>query len=174
LSILVALCSLCFVPCSFIFSPKKNTSGCNLIFFDVVIDFRNQLTTNYLTLKKIEIMEEILIPITFFICTFALIFGIRYFSNKEKMAMIERGIDPGVRKATPQPFLSLKFGLLLVGLGIGLLVALFTVRAIFGNDLTDGQGGQAVAIYFGFIGIFGGLGLITSYIIEKKWLDSQA
>lgn len=119
-------------------------------------------------------MEGILVPITFFICTFAMIFGIRYFSNKEKMAMIERGIDPGVRKTTPQPFLSLKFGLLLVGLGIGLLVAMFTVRGLFNAaTMSDGEEGQAVAIYFGFIGIFGGLGLIISYIIEKKWLDKQ-
>lgn len=119
-------------------------------------------------------MEGILVPITFFICTFAMIFGIRYFSNKEKMAMIERGIDPGVRKSTPQPFLSLKFGLLLVGLGIGLLVAMFTVRGILPADnLRDGEAGQAVAIYFGCLGLFGGLGLILSYSIEKKWLDQN-
>ena len=118
-------------------------------------------------------MVEILVPITFFISTFAMVFGIRYLSNKEKMAMIERGIDPGVNKATPKPFLSLKFGLLLVGLGIGLLVALFTVRGVFGSDLSNAEQGQAVAIYFGCIGIFGGLGLITSYYVEKKWLDKQ-
>ena len=118
-------------------------------------------------------MEGILVPITLFICTFAMIFGIRYFINKEKMAMIERGIDPGIRKSTPQPFLSLKFGLLLVGLGLGLIVALFTVRGIFGNELSNGDEDQAAAIYFGCIGIFGGLGLIVSYIIEKKWLDQQ-
>lgn len=118
-------------------------------------------------------MEGILVPITLFIGTFAMVFGIRYLSNKEKMAMIERGIDPGVHRATPKPFLSLKFGLLLVGLGIGLLVALFSVRATFGDELTNGQEGQAVAIYFGCIGIFGGLGLIVSYVIEKKWLDKQ-
>lgn len=118
-------------------------------------------------------MEEILVPITFFISTFAMVFGIRYLSNKEKMAMIERGIDPGIKKATPKPFLSLKFGLLLVGLGIGLLVALFTVRGVFEPNMSDAEEGQSVAIYFGCIGIFGGLGLITSYIIEKKWLDNQ-
>jgi uncharacterized membrane protein len=119
-------------------------------------------------------MEGILVPITFFICTFAMIFGIRYFSNKEKMAMIERGIDPGVRKTTPQPFLSLKFGLLLVGLGIGLLMAMFTVRGLFpATRLSPNEEGQSVAIYFGFIGIFGGLGLIISYVIEKGWLDKQ-
>ena len=118
-------------------------------------------------------MEGILVPITLFICTFAMIFGIRYFINKEKMAMIERGIDPGLQKSTPKPFLSLKFGLLLVGLGIGLLVALLSVRGLFGTELTNGEEDQSVAVYFGCIGIFGGLGLITSYFVEKKWLDQQ-
>lgn len=117
-------------------------------------------------------MEE-LIPITLFLGAFAMVFGIRYFSNKEKMAMIERGIDPGVHKATPKPFLSLKFGLLLVGLGIGLVVALFVSRGMFNGEMNDNESGQAVALYFGSIGIFGGLGLIVSYAIEKKWLDEQ-
>ena len=114
-----------------------------------------------------------LVGMSLFLGAFAMIFGIRYFSNKEKMAMIERGIDPGIKKATPKPFLSLKFGLLLVGLGIGLLIALFTVRGVFGPEMTNSEEGQAVAVYFGCIGIFGGFGLILSYVIEKKWLDNQ-
>lgn len=118
-------------------------------------------------------MVGILIPIIIFTGAFALTFGIRYLSNKEKMAMIERGFDPGARKATPKPFLSLKFGLLMVGLGLGLLVALFTTRGIFGPNMSEVEKGQAVAVYFGSIFIFGGLGLIVSYIIEKKWLDQQ-
>ncbi|WP_199117929.1 DUF6249 domain-containing protein [Pedobacter sp. ASV28] len=118
-------------------------------------------------------MSGELVPITFFIGTFAMIFGIRYLSNKEKMAMIERGIDPGTKKSTPTPFLSLKFGLLLIGLGLGLIVALFTVRGIFGETLNESQQAQAVAVYFGSVLIFGGLGLVISYIIEKKWLDKQ-
>ncbi|TCD11713.1 hypothetical protein EZ449_05500 [Pedobacter frigidisoli] len=119
-------------------------------------------------------MTGILVPISLFLGAFAMVFGIRYLSNKEKMAMIERGIDPGVSRSTPKPFLSLKFGLLLVGLGIGLLVALFTVRSTFGSDMTHTEEGQAVAIYFGCIGIFGGIGLIVSYVIEKKWLDKES
>jgi len=119
-------------------------------------------------------MLGILVPISLFLGAFAMIFGIRYLSNKEKMAMIERGIDPGVERATPKPFLSLKFGLLLMGLGFGLLVALFTVRGVFGSDMTKSEISQSVAVYFGCIGIFGGLGLIISYIIEKKWLDQEA
>ena len=119
-------------------------------------------------------MSGELIPITIFTGAFAMTFGIRYLINKEKMAMIERGIDPGINKSTPKPFLSLKFGLLLVGLGLGLLVALFIVRAIFGAvppGHYNNNGDQEAAIYFGCIGIFGGLGLVVSYIIEKKWLD---
>lgn len=118
-------------------------------------------------------MIGILVPIIIFVGAFALIFGIRYLSNKEKMAMIERGIDPGSQKSTPKPFLSLKFGLLMVGVGLGLIVALFTVRGVFSANLTDSETGQAVAVYFGCIFIFGGLGLIVSYMIEKKWLDQQ-
>lgn len=114
-------------------------------------------------------MEE-LIPITMFVGAFAMVFGIRYLSNKEKMAMIERGIDPGIRKpqqSAPKPFLSLKFGLLLVGLGLGILLALFVVMQ---NHMPESE---SVAVYFGFISIFGGLGLIFSYLIEKNWLDKQ-
>lgn len=114
--------------------------------------------------------NEILVPITLFLCTTALVFGLRYMSNKEKMAMIERGMDPGLAKSrpsAPMPFVSLKFGLLLVGLGLGLIVALFTVRNI---GLDDEEG---VAVYFGCLSIFGGLGLIVSYAMEKNWLDKQ-
>ena len=115
-------------------------------------------------------MDVPFVFVSLFICATAMVFGIRYLSNKEKMAMIERGIDPGIarpRASAPTPFLSLKFGLLLVGLGLGLVVALFTVKG------TGLNGDDAAAIFFGFIGIFGGIGLIVSYVIEKKWLDQQ-
>ncbi|WP_293302242.1 DUF6249 domain-containing protein [Pedobacter sp. UBA4863] len=118
-------------------------------------------------------MSGELVAIVMFVGAFALVFGIRYLSNKEKMAMIERGIDPGAQKSTPKPFLSLKFGLLMMGLGLGLIIALFTTRAVFSANMTNAEEGQAVAVYFGSVFIFGGLGLIVSYLIEKKWLDQQ-
>ncbi|RYE36864.1 MAG: hypothetical protein EOP48_29285, partial [Sphingobacteriales bacterium] len=100
---------------------------------------------------KIRVMHE-LIPITMFIGAFAMVFGIRYLANKEKMAMIERGINPGVGQSAPKPFISLKFGLLMIGLGLGLMVGLFTSRAL------DMKEGEAVAVYFGNIFVFGGIG----------------
>jgi hypothetical protein len=113
-------------------------------------------------------MKE-LIPIVLFICAFTMILGIRYLINKEKMAMIERGIDPGLSKSTPKPFISLKFGLLLIGTGLGIIVALVVVKTF----LQGSNDGEMVSVYFGSIGIFGGLGLVVSYLFEKKWLDEQ-
>lgn len=110
---------------------------------------------------------EFLIPIALSLGGFAMIFGIRYLVNKERMALIERGINPREGQSAPKPFLSLKFGLLFVGLGIGLLISLFTVI------LTHMEEEEAVALYFGCLSIFGGLGLIVSYMIEKKWLDEH-
>jgi hypothetical protein len=118
-------------------------------------------------------MEGILVPISLFLGAFAMVFGIRYLSNKEKMAMIERGIDPGVGKSAPRPYLSLKFGLLLLGLGIGLLTALTVVRNMFGGEMTEAEASQAVAVYFGCLCIFGGLGLIVSFVIEKKAIEKD-
>lgn len=109
----------------------------------------------------------ILIPITFFICTFAAIFGLRYMANKERMAMIEKGIDIGAVKAQPQPYKNLKWGLLLIGAGLGLFLAFVLDQTIF--KITDGlNNDKNVPIYFALIAIFGGLGLFISYLIEKK------
>ena len=110
---------------------------------------------------------EILIPITLFICTFAAIFGIRYMVNKERMAMIEKGINIGTIKAQPQPYKNLKWGLLLIGAGLGLFLAFLLDQTVF--KIAEGlSNDRNIPIYFALIAIFGGLGLFISYIIEKK------
>jgi hypothetical protein len=105
---------------------------------------------------------------------FAMIFGLRYMSNKEKMAMIEKGMDPQMKplRPRPAPFRNLKWGLLLVGAGLGLLVAYLLDNSLLyriGHDHDDYNGAN-VTIYFALIAIGGGLGLIASYRIEKKEL----
>ena len=107
---------------------------------------------------------------------FAMLFGLRYMSNKENMAMIEKGLNPKV-KPQPAPFRNLKWGLLLVGAGLGLFVAYlldnFALYRIHHNNDWD-YGGNNWVIYFALIGIGGGLGLIASYRIEKReFLDKQ-
>jgi hypothetical protein len=120
-----------------------------------------------------------MIIMTLAIC--ALLFGIRYMRNRETISMIEKGMDPKYKpeRPRPAPFRSLKWGLLLVGAGLGLFLAYLldnTVLYRVGHYVSrNGVGdyevnGANVTIYFALIAIGGGLGLITSYRIEKKEL----
>jgi hypothetical protein len=102
-----------------------------------------------------------LIPMV--VCTgmFAMIFGIVYLYKRERMAMIERGMDPRSYKPRSAPYQNLKWGLLLMGAGLGLCIAYTLDRLVF-------QDFDNPAMYFGLIAIFGGGGLFLSYRIEKK------
>ena len=101
----------------------------------------------------------IMVPLGFF----AMIFGIVYLQKREKLAMIERGMDPRRYKPQSAPFQNLKWGLLLIGAGVGLFLAFVLDRTLFSSSMDDNE-----AIYFSLIAIFGGLGLFMSYRIEKK------
>lgn len=111
-------------------------------------------------------MTGILVPILISLGAFLMIFGLRYLSNKENMAMIQNGMDPKLNRAQPQPYVVLKWGLLLMGAGLGLFLAYLLDHTVLNFD--NGFGRDSEAIYFALIGIFGGLGLIISYVIEKK------
>lgn len=111
----------------------------------------------------------------------AVIFGIRYMRNRENLAMIEKGLDPNIKpeRPRPAPFRSLKMGLLLVGAGLGLFLAYLLDNTLlyrvghYVNKWENNEyqvNGANVSIYFALIAIGGGLGLITSYRIEKKEL----
>ena len=131
---------------------------------------------------------EQLVFVWFILCSLAIcavIFGMRYMRNKENMAMIEKGLDPNIKpeRPRPAPFRSLKWGLLFVGAGLGLFLAYLCDNTILykvGHDVNkfsshgDDYNGANVILYFAFIAVGGGLGLISSYRIEKKeLLDKQ-
>lgn len=107
---------------------------------------------------------ELLIPILVPLGLFAMIFGIIYIKNRERMAMIERGMDPRNYKPQPAPWQNLKWGLLLIGAGLGLFVAYILEQTWFANA-EDSE-----VIYFGLVALFGGIGLVISYRIEKEEL----
>ena len=110
---------------------------------------------------------EVLIPIIMFAGGFAMIFGIVYLRTKENLAMVEKGMNPKDRLHRPAPFRSLKWGLLLLGAGLGLLIAFFV-------DMNLPYRIEPAGIYFALIAMGGGLGLIGSYFVEKKhWYDKS-
>src|SRR5688572_6306030 len=112
-----------------------------------------------------EMLVAILIPLSFF----TLIFGIVYMFKKENLAMIEKGMNPRNIPDRPVPYKNLKWGLLLVGAGTGLLLAYFLDQYILPTN-RDFNNDSRAFIYFALLGIGGGLGLIRSYSVEKKEL----
>ena len=117
-------------------------------------------------------MLDILVPITLF----AMIFGIVYLRSRERMAMIEKGLNPGLNGSTPAPYINLKWALLLIGSGTGLLLAFLLTNYVLapsaniGGEHSNGPY-NPVFIYFALIAIGGGLGLFVSYKIEKKEMN---
>jgi hypothetical protein len=85
------------------------------------------------------------------------------------MAMIERGMDPRSYKPKVQtaPYQTLKWGLLLIGAGVGLCLAYILQTSVF-HDYDN------PAMYFGLIAVFGGLGLFVSFLMEKKGAASAS
>lgn len=117
---------------------------------------------------ELGVMAGIIVPLALF----AMVFGIVYLSKRERLAMIERGMDPRRYKPQSAPFQNLKWGLLLIGAGLGLFLAYVLDHTLF-NKIGDMEDGGNVAIYFALIAIFGGSGLFLSYRIEKKEADKN-
>ena len=122
-------------------------------------------------------MVAVLVPILVSLGFFALIFGIIYMTKKENLAMIEKGMNPKLVENRPMPYRNLKWGLLLLGAGMGLFIAFVLDNTIFfriGHDMESGDhydaNGANVIIYFALTAIGGGLGLMRSYKVEKKEL----
>ena len=107
-----------------------------------------------------EMLVAVLIPLSFF----AMVFGIIYMHKRENLAMIEKGLNPKEFANRPVPYKNLKWGLLLIGAGLGLLIAFFVDIAFIPTRI------EPVAVYFSLIAVGGGLGLVSSYRIEKKEL----
>jgi len=111
--------------------------------------------------------QEMLTFIMIFLGFFAMVFGIVYMNKKENLAMIEKGMNPKDRRNRPMPtpYKNLKWGLLLVGAGMGLLVAF-----LIDHNSPSIHGDDDVPIYFAMIAVGGGLGLVGSFLAEKKEL----
>jgi hypothetical protein len=102
-------------------------------------------------------MADVIVPVS----VFAMVFGIIYIINrrKERMYMIDKGLSPESFKSEYRSLTSLKWGLFLVGLGIGLIIA---------NRLVESGTMNEEAAYFSMIFLFGGLALVVSFFLGKN------
>lgn len=102
-------------------------------------------------------LEPILILTIIFGFVYAIIYlGIR---RKERMALLEKGVDASYFVGNTKPTSgTLKFGMLFVGIAIGILL---------GNILEVTTQLEEEVAYFSMVFLFGGAGLIINYFVEK-------
>lgn len=105
-----------------------------------------------------------------FIALFATIFGIIYLHystrNKERMALIEKGADASLfntgregRFSFSWNKLTLKIGMLAIGIALGILAgALMTNAGMLEDDVN----------YSSMIFLFGGISLVLFYVFDRK------
>lgn len=101
----------------------------------------------------------VFIPIIAIIGGVLIVIYLRKYSNEERMAMIEKGVDPSLfaNKARGESG-ALRASLLLIGAGVGLLLGHFLDRQFYMEEVA----------YFSMLFICGGLGLGAAYLIEEK------
>lgn len=106
-------------------------------------------------------LEEILIPLG----SFAMIFGIVYISitsrHRQRMLMIEKGIDPGGFGQKELPFRGLRNGMFMVAVGLGLFVGQVTAPMF-------GEAQESPLPHFIFMLVFGGAALVAHHFIVRR------
>ena len=97
----------------------------------------------------------------------AIIISLAYFRNRriERTALIAAGKDASIFEyGKPKHYLSLKYGMLLVGLAIGV---------ILGGVLEVNTNIPEPMAYLSMVLLWGGLSLILFYAIHKKMLSQE-
>jgi hypothetical protein len=123
-------------------------------------------------------METAFVFVVFFLSLFGVYYMYISTRNRERMAMIEKGVDPSLFSTVRQPRshrggagsglkFTLKSGMFVIGLGIG-----FVISVLF-----EGMVDRVVfpLLVCGIIFIFGGAGLVTGFYmgrnLEKKDME---
>jgi len=111
-------------------------------------------------------MKEVLIPAIVF---FSFVYIIKaFFDYRLRRLLIEKGmVDENIKylyskQSSPQPLASLKWGMVLIGLGLALLL-----YALFPDEISE-------QTTFGFMFLFAGIGFMIYYFIANKLLKRLA
>ena len=115
--------------------------------------------------------EAIVVPIFLFGGTAVVLWKFFDARHRERMSIIEKGLvkedlkylyTNGAWKANP--YSSLKWGLLALFIGVGILVSAFVSQLLWSNR---------EQITAGTVFLFGGLGLVAFYAIARKKMEQQ-
>ena len=108
--------------------------------------------------------EDFLIVLIIFAAIFGIVFVVAQARNRERMAMIEKGVSPKDFRTERRPnsYGILKWALLLVGIGFGLFI---------GSLLEAYTSISEESAYFAAALFFGGAGLFAAFMIAKRAED---
>ena len=107
-----------------------------------------------------EILRDFLVSTVAIAAIFGIIYVVLMTRHRERMSLLNRGLTPkefhnrnAIISAT------LRYGLLLIGIAIGILL---------GNFASEHLDVPRQGAFLAMILLFGGLGLVISYLIERK------
>lgn len=107
-------------------------------------------------------MEGIFVPIGFFLAIFAILYVYWTTRTKERLALVEKGMDAGIFKGECSQLALVKWGIFLIALGLGVVVGFLLSTVI-----------NEVVAFFTAILVCGGVGLIVAYLITSKLLEKK-
>ena len=107
-------------------------------------------------------MVEILVPLGFFAMIVAIVYLV--IRKRERLTLIQHGADASSLKMDKESNGPLKFGLLLIGIAVGILL---------GNVLSAATSMQDEVAYFSMTFICGGISLLIYYFINKKHIKDD-
>ena len=105
--------------------------------------------------------SDILVPLIVFAAIFGVVYVFISARNRERMAMIDKGVDPKdfITKNKISMYAILKWALLLVGVGFGLFIGSLLDTY---SQISEQPAYIASALFFG------GIGLAAAFFIQKK------
>ncbi len=107
-------------------------------------------------------MEGIFVPIGFFLALFAILYVYWTTRTKERLALVEKGMDAGIFKGECSKYSLLKWGIFLIALAVGVISG-------FGLSTVMNE----VAAFFTMILLFGGIGLIVAFLVTTQLMKKE-
>ena len=101
-------------------------------------------------------MEGIFVPIGFFLALFAILYVYWTTRTKERLALVEKGLDAGIFKGECSKYALLKWGIFMIALAVGVVTGFALAQLI-----------NEVVAFFTMILLAGGVGLIVAYFVTN-------
>jgi hypothetical protein len=107
-----------------------------------------------------DITRDFLVSLAAFATLFGIVYVVAITRYRERMAMLEKGLNPSSFNSKSHTLSStLKFGMLCVGIAVGILAGSLLAK----NEIMD-----KTPAYMAMTFLFGGLSLILDFVIQRK------